>query len=203
MNNLWKSGTQKAFYGYAGQLLIGIVGGFILGLMEPDLVELAMGEGTGYYVMSIIVGIASVAAWAYYFIGIKEMKEAAANTNMAAGTNRLYVACLILLGAAALGLCLDFFSDLESILVALVLIGIAELVGFILTWTGYAMVKNSATDANAKSGAELLCTSALITVIAAAIGLIPVLWWLALIGEIAALYYAFQGWKTLANSDLE
>lgn len=203
MNNLWKSGTQKAYYGYAGQLLIGIIGGFILGLMEPSVLEAAMGEGTGYYVMGIIVSIATLAAWAYYFIGIKEMKEASANTNMAVGTNRLYVACLILLGSAALGLCLDFFSDLESLLVALVLIGIAEIAGFILTWTGYAMIKNSAANANAKAGAELLCTSALITVIAAAINLIPALWWLALIGEVAALYYAFQGWKALANSDIE
>lgn len=203
MNNLWKSGTQKAYYGYVAQLVIAIAGGLILSLMKPTLIERAMGQGAGYDTMSIIFGLAAVAAWIYYFLGIKEMKEATVKTNLEVATNRLYIACIIILVAAGLSLLLDFFDDGASILITLVVIGIAELAGFILTWTGYALLKNSSTDANAKEGGTHLCTSALITVIATAIGLIPALWWLGLIGEIAALYFAFQGWKTLANSEIE
>lgn len=192
MNNLWKIGTQKAYYGYVGMLLIELIGGLILGMMEPSPLEVLMGEGSGYLATSIFFGTAAIAALVYYFMGIKEMKDAAVNSSIAEGTNRLFIAGILLV----IGQFLGFFIGALGSLVGFI--------GFIVAWSGYALIKKNAANANAQMGGDKLTTSALLSFVAALCAFIPAIGWIiAGVLEFVALYYALQGWKDLANSELE
>lgn len=193
MTNLWKSGTQKAFYGYMANLAISVIGGLILWMLEPSVLEVLAGGGSGYFTALIIFGLAGVAALVYYIMGLNEMKKAAANTSLEDATQRLFIGAALTIGSLVL-------SSFNTTLLFGALLGLA---GFIVTWTGYSMVKDSATDANAKFGGEKLAFSALIVAIAYVVDLVPV------IGDLAALcleawaaYIAYQGWKALTESEL-
>ena len=194
MTNLWKRGTQKAYYGYVAQLAISLLGGFLVELMTPNALELAMGATpTGAIVVALLVALASVAAFVYYVLGVKDMKAAAAGSNLETATNRLWL-------GAILGICGSVLSVIPVISIIGALVALAA---FIVSWTGYSAIKANANDENAKLGGSKLATVCLLSVIAAVAGLIPVAGWiLALIIEIVALVFALQGWKALANSEL-
>lgn len=196
MSNLWKSGTKKAYYGYVAQLIISLVGGLITSLIALGSAASSLAKGevpTGSLVVPIIVALVAVAALVYYFMGVKEMKEAAANTTIAVGTNRLFIAAILCICGQVLGV-IPVIGILGS------LVGLA---GFIVAWTGYSEIKNNAVDANAKFGGAKLSSSALLSLIAIIVALIPLIGWIAtLVLEIIALVFAIQGWKALANSEL-
>lgn len=195
-NNLWKSGTQKAYYGYVAQLIIGLVGGLVTSLatLGSAAASLASGEiPTGSNIIGIIIALISVAALVYYLLGINEMKQSAAETKLAVATNRLFI-----------GACLAILGSVLGVIPVIGLVGsLVALAGFIVTWTGYAQIKDNATDENAKLGGTKLSTSALLSVIAAVVAIIPIIGWIAtLVLEIIALVYAINGWKSLACSEL-
>lgn len=196
MNNLWKSGTKKAFYGYIAQLIISLVGGFIVSLTTLGSVASSLASGevpTGALVMPIIVALLAVAGLVYYVIGINEMKKAAANTNLAVATSRLF-----------LGAVLSICGQVVAIIPAIGIVGsLLSLAGFIVAWTGYSQIKANAVDANAKFGGAKLSSSALLSLIAIIVALIPLIGWIAaIVLDIIALVFAVQGWKALANSEL-
>lgn len=195
MTALWKSGTKKAYYGYVANLIIGLVGGIIISLSTLSAVAETVATGeVSYPIGALLVGLAGIAAFVYYFLGVNEMKKAAASTALATGTNRLFIGAIIYIVAMALSL----IPMMPAIVASLV-----ELVGFIIIWTGYSEIKKNATDANAQLGGANLSTSALLSVIAAVVILIPVLGWIAaLVLEIIALVKAIKGWKLLAESEL-
>ena len=192
MSNLWKSGTKKAYYGYVAQLIISLVGGLIASLIALGSAASSLAKGevpTSSLVVPIIVALVAVAALVYYFMGVKEMKEAAANTTIAVGTNRLFIAAI---------LCICGVIPVIGIVGSLV-----GLAGFIVAWTGYSEIKNNAVDADAKFGGAKLSSSALLSLIAIIVALIPIIGWIAtLVLEIIALVFAIQGWKALAKSEL-
>ena len=194
MANLWKAGTQKAYYGYVAQLAIGLLGGFIVEMMSPSAVELVMGANmTGALVVSVVVGIASIAAFVYYLLGIKDMKAAAAGSNIQVATSRLWT-------GAVLGL----VGSVIAIIPAIGIVGaLLSLAGFIVSWTGYSELKNNAGDENAKVGGAKLANVCLLSVIAAVAAFIPAAGWIiALVLEVVALVFALQGWKLIAESEL-
>ena len=130
MTNLWKSGTQKAFYGYMANLAISVIGGLILWMLEPSVLEVLAGGGSGYFTALIIFGLAGVAALVYYIMGLNEMKKAAANTSLEDATQRLFIGAALTIGGLVLG-------SFNTTLLFGALLGLA---GFIVTWTGYSMV---------------------------------------------------------------
>jgi hypothetical protein len=194
MTNLWKAGTLKAYYGYVAQLAIGLLGGFIVEMMTPNAMEMMMGaSATGALVVSIIVAIASIAAFVYYLLGIKDMKAAAAGSNIEVGTSRLWT-------GAILGLCGSVLAVIPVISIIGALLGLA---GFIVSWTGYSAIKANASDENAKVGGGKLATVCLLSVIAAVAAFIPAAGWIiSLVLEVVALVFALQGWKLIAESEL-
>ena len=196
MNNLWKSGTKKAFYGYIAQLVISLAGGIIISLTTLGSVASSLASGdapAGAIIMPIIVALLAVAGLVYYVMGVTEMKKAAANTNLAVATSRLF-----------LGAVLSICGQVVAIIPVIGIVGsLLSLAGFIVAWTGYSQIKTNANDANAKFGGTKLSTSALLSVIGAVVAIIPVLGWIAgPILSIIALVFAIQGWKALANSEL-
>ena len=194
MTNLWRSGTQKAFHGYMANLAISVLGSIVLWVLEPNAIEILLGQIEGYLVASIIFAIAGAAALVYYILGLNEMKKAAEGTNLADATQRLFIGAIL----AVVG------SILCGFLATAIIGGLLGLAGFIVAWTGYSLIKNNATDANAKFGGEKLALSALITAIAFVAGLLPVVGSIfALCLEIWALYVALQGWKALAASEIK
>jgi hypothetical protein len=194
MNNLWNSGTKKAFYGYVGQLVISLVGGVIVSLSTLSSLAQSINSGKPSLPIGVIlVTLVTLGAYVYYFIGLNEMKKAAANTNLQEGTSRLYIGALLGIIATALG-----FIPMIGIVGSLV-----GLAGFIVTWLGYSSIKANATNAKAQFGGAKLSSSALFSVIGIVVGLIPVIGWIAaLVLEILALVFAIQGWKALAESEL-
>lgn len=194
MTNLWKAGTLKAYYGYVAQLAIGLLGGFIVEMMTPNAMEMMMGaSATGALVVSIIVAIASIAAFVYYLLGIKDMKAAAAGSNIEVGTSRLWT-------GAILGLCGSVLAVIPVISIIGALLGLA---GFIVSWTGYSAIKANASDEKAKVGGGKLATVCLLSVIAAVAAFIPAAGWIiSLVLEVVALVFALQGWKLIAESEL-
>lgn len=198
MTALWKKGTKQAYYGYVASLLVGLLGGAIVSLMSlASAASTLTGnvEGMlGAAAVSIVIGLIGIAATVFYLIGVNSMKKAAANTALATGTSRLFL-------GAILSIC-------GSILAIIPMIGIVgslvALVAFIITWTGYSQIKNNAADANAQLGGAKLSSSALLSVISAIVAFIPMIGWVAsLVLDIIALVFAIQGWKALANSELE
>ncbi len=194
MNNLWNSGTKKAFHGYIAQLVLSLVGGVIISLSVLATAAKALSTGQASLpVGAIIVTLATLAAYVYYFIGLNEMKKAAANTNLQEGTSRLFIGAILGIIATALG-----FIPMISLIGSLV-----GLAGFIVTWLGYSSIKANATNAKAQFGGAKLSSSALLSVIAVVVAIIPVLGWIAtIVLEILALIFAIQGWKALSESEL-
>ena len=194
MNNLWNSGTKKAFYGYVGQLVISLVGGVIVSLSTLSSLAQSINSGKPSLPIGVIlVTLVTLGAYVYYFMGLNEMKKAAANTNLQEGASRLYIGALLGIIATVLG-----FIPMIGIVGSLV-----GLAGFIVTWLGYSSIKANATNAKAQIGGAKLSSSALFSVIGIVVGLIPVIGWIAaLVLEILALVFAIQGWKALAESEL-
>lgn len=194
MNNLWKTGTKKAYYGYIVQLIISLVGGLIVSLATLGSAAKALSTGeVSFSVLPLLVGLVSIAAYVYYFLGINDMKKSAASTSVEEGTSRLFIGVILSICGSLLGL-----IPVISIVGTLV-----SLAGFIVTWLGYSSIKTKAVDANAKFGGTKLSTSALLSVIAIVTAIIPIVGWIAtIILEIIALVFAIQGWKALANSEL-
>lgn len=194
MANLWKAGTQKAYYGYVAQLAIGLLGGFLVEMMTPNAMEIIMGaDPTAALATSVVVALASVAAFVYYLIGIKEMKSAASGSSLEVATGRLWA-------GAILGLCGSVLAVIPVLSLVGVLLGLA---GFIVSWTGYSAFKTDAADEKAKEGGAKLANVCLLSVISAVVALIPGAGWiLTLIIDIVALVFALQGWKAVAESEL-
>jgi hypothetical protein len=196
MGNLWKSGTLKAYYGYVAQLGIGVIGGIILGLMKPNALEMMAGQGSGYLIMTIVLAILTVAAYVYFFMGIKEMKTAAVGTSLELATSRLYI-------GAILGICGNVLSAIPLISILSILGAIVSLVGFIFVWLGYDAMKKGAANEAAKLGGAKLSTTALLSVISAVVVFIPVIGWIAAaVINVIAIKFAYDGWKLVAESEL-
>lgn len=194
MNNLWKTGTKKAYYGYIVQLIISLVGGLIVSLATLGSAAKALSTGeVSFSVLPLLVGLVSIAAYVYYFLGINDMKKSAASTSVEEGTSRLFI-----------GVILSICGSLLGLIPVIAIVGtLVSLAGFIVTWLGYSSIKIKAVDANAKFGGTKLSTSALLSVIAIVTAIIPIVGWIAtIILEIIALVFAIQGWKALANSEL-
>lgn len=184
MQNLWNSGTNKAFRGSVAQLIIGIVGGLFA----------AAAAVTGMFGVVLLIAIANIAAYIYFIIGITEMKKAAVGSSLEAATQRLYVAIIVALVGVVIGLIPGgkFIAWIPS------------LASCILFWTGYAMIKNNAVDENAKLGGQKLCTATLLSLIGVVVALLPVLGAIVtLVLSIVAIVFTIQGWKAIAQSSLE
>lgn len=199
MNNLWKSGTKKAYHGYVAQLIIGLVGGFFVSMATVGNFVSAVDKGDAEGALSAangpttVLAIITLAGYAYYFLGINEMKKSSTSTSVEEGSSRLWLGAIVSICGTVLGL-----------IPAIGIVGkIAGIAGFIITWMGYSSIKNNATDANAKFGGAKLSTSTLLSVIAIIVAFIPLIGWLAtLVLDIIALVFAIQGWKALAKSEL-
>lgn len=184
MQTLWKSGTNKAFRGSVAQLIIGLVSGLLGGAAVV----------TGMFGLVLVVALANIAAYVYFIMGITEMKKAAVGSTLEAATQRLYIAIIV----AVVGVLIGLIPGGKFIA------WIPSLASYILFWTGYAMIKNTAVDANAKLGGQKLCSAALLSLIGVVIALIPIVGTIVtFVLSIVAIVFTIQGWKALAQSNLE
>lgn len=192
MTALWENGTKKAFYGYVAQLAIALIGGIIVDYLTPTPWEILMGaDATPALIAAIIVAIAGIAALVYHILGLKDMKNAAAGTNLEVATQRLWL-------AAILGICGSVFTLISVIIGSLI-----TLAGFIIAWTGYAQIKTNGTDESARTAGSKLVIFAILTVVAGVVTIIPGFGdFFANIINVVALYFAYVGWKSLAESRL-
>ena len=66
MNNLWNSGTKKAFYGYVGQLVISLVGGVIVSLSTLSSLAQSINSGKPSLPIGVIlVTLVTLGAYVY------------------------------------------------------------------------------------------------------------------------------------------
>lgn len=191
---LWKESVNKAFYGYVGYALLSGVIGSIAGMADTaSSVSSMMNGGGGGSSMGLICDILALVAFVYYFLGIKGMKEAALNTEIAEGTANLYTGAL-----------LGVIGALVSIIPLIGIVGdLAEIVGWVYMLMGFGKIRKTNLSGLAAKGAQQLWLMMLLSLIGAVIGLIPLIGGvIALILSIIALVYAFLGWKNFSNSTI-
>lgn len=194
---LWSESVKKAFYGYVAYLVLDKVIGPMAsaGDMASNFASMAQGKGGGDLIgADTVVGILALAAFVYYFLGIKGMKESAVETALAEGTEKIYKGAL-----------LGIIGTVVGLIPLIGLIGgLVSLVGFIFMLMGFNSVRKTNLSAEAAKGAQQLYLTMVLTIVAAVVGLIPVLGGIiAAIISIITVIYAILGWKNFSLSTLE
>ena len=195
-SQIWKASVSKAFYGFLAYNLLGGVVGAIVGLASgaAGVASIINGGGGGALLGPILVGILALAGYVYYFLGIKGMKESAAETPMGDGTAKVYKGTL-----------LGLVGTLIAIIPLLGFIGtILEIVGFVFMMMGFNSLRQLSLNELAAKGAHQLWLMMVLSVVSAVVSIIPLVGnILSLILSIVILALAFLGWRNFANSSLE
>lgn len=195
-SQIWKASVSKAFYGFLAYKLLGGVVGAIVGLASgaAGVASIINGGGGGALLGPILVGILALAGYVYYFLGIKGMKESAAETPMGDGTAKVYK-----------GAMLGLVGTLIAIIPLLGFIGtILEIVGFVFMMMGFNSLRQLSLNELAAKGAHQLWLMMVLSVVSAVVSIIPLVGnILSLILSIVILALAFLGWRNFANSSLE
>ena len=195
-SQIWKASVTKAFYGFLAYKLLGGVVGAIVGLASgaAGVASIINGGGGGALLGPILVGILALAGYVYYFLGIKGMKESAAETPMGDGTAKVYK-----------GAMLGLVGTLIGIIPLLGFIGtILEIIGFVFMMMGFNSLRQLSLNELAAKGAHQLWLMMVLSVVSAVVSIIPLVGnILSLILSIVILALAFLGWRNFANSSLE
>lgn len=195
-SQIWKASVTKAFYGFLAYKLLGGVVGAIVGLVSgaAGVASIINGGGGGALLGPVLVGILALAGYVYYFLGIKGMKESAAETPMGDGTAKVYK-----------GAMLGLVGTLIGIIPLLGFIGtILEIVGFVFMMMGFNSLRQLSLNELAAKGAHQLWLMMVLSVVSAVVSIIPLVGnILSLILSIVILALAFLGWRNFANSSLE
>ncbi len=195
-SQIWKASVTKAFYGFLAYKLLGGVVGAIVGLASgaAGVASIINGGGGGALLGPVLVGILALAGYVYYFLGIKGMKESAAETPMGDGTAKVYK-----------GAMLGLVGTLIGIIPLLGFIGtILEIVGFVFMMMGFNSLRQLSLNELAAKGAHQLWLMMVLSVVSAVVSIIPLVGnILSLILSIVILALAFLGWRNFANSSLE
>ncbi|MBO7271202.1 MAG: hypothetical protein J6U81_08155 [Bacteroidales bacterium] len=195
-SQIWKASVSKAFYGFLAYKLLGGVVGAIVGLVSgaAGVASIINGGGGGALLGPILVGILALAGYVYYFLGIKGMKESAAETPMGDGTAKVYK-----------GAMLGLVGTLIGIIPLLGFIGtILEIIGFVFMMMGFNSLRQLSLNELAAKGAHQLWLMMVLSVVSAVVSIIPLVGnILSLILSIVILALAFLGWRNFANSSLE
>ena len=195
-SQIWKASVSKAFYGFLAYKLLGGVVGAIVGLASgaAGVASIINGGGGGALLGPILVGILALAGYVYYFLGIKGMKESAAETPMGDGTAKVYK-----------GAMLGLVGTLIGIIPLLGFIGtILEIIGFVFMMMGFNSLRQLSLNELAAKGAHQLWLMMVLSVVSAVVSIIPLVGnILSLILSIVILALAFLGWRNFANSSLE
>ncbi|MBO5845978.1 MAG: hypothetical protein J6Q71_00480 [Bacteroidales bacterium] len=195
-SQIWKASVSKAFYGFLAYKLLGGVVGAIVGLASgaAGVASIINGGGGGALLGPVLVGILALAGYVYYFLGIKGMKESAAETPMGDGTAKVYK-----------GAMLGLVGTLIGIIPLLGFIGtILEIIGFVFMMMGFNSLRQLSLNELAAKGAHQLWLMMVLSVVSAVVSIIPLVGnILSLILSIVILALAFLGWRNFANSSLE
>ncbi len=194
-SQLWKASVNKAYYGFLTYTLLGGVVGAIVSLVSgaAGIASLVSGGGGGALAGPIIVGILALAGYVYYFLGIKGMKESAAETVLGQGTAQLYKGALLGLIGAGVAL-IPFIGFIGAIL---------KIVGFVFMMMGFNVIRKIALNEQAAKGAQQLWIMMILSLVAVAINIIPLVGAvISMLINIAVLVFAFLGWRNFSNSEL-
>ncbi|MBO5835818.1 MAG: hypothetical protein J6R12_07245 [Bacteroidales bacterium] len=195
-SQIWKASVSKAFYGFLAYKLLGGVVGAIVGLASgaAGVASIINGGGGGALLGPILVGILALAGYVYYFLGIKGMKESAAETPMGDGTAKVYKGALLGLVGTLIGI-IPLLGFIGTIL---------EIIGFIFMMMGFNSLRQLSLNELAAKGAHQLWLMMVLSVVSAVVSIIPLVGnILSLILSIVILALAFLGWRNFANSSLE
>ena len=195
-SQIWKASVSKAFYGFLAYKLLGGVVGAIVGLVSgaAGVASIINGGGGGALLGPVLVGILALAGYVYYFLGIKGMKESAAETPMGDGTAKVYKGALLGLVGTLIGI-IPLLGFIGTIL---------EIVGFVFMMMGFNSLRQLSLNELAAKGAHQLWLMMVLSVVSAVVSIIPLVGnILSLILSIVILALAFLGWRNFANSSLE
>lgn len=197
MENVAYKSAVQALYKW---IMIGVVADIvaaIVGWLWVDATELILGIISGdisTYIGALLVlgilGIVSFVAIIKIFTTLGKWKNAV-DANDAPAVGKLKLAYLLTIIGAIIALIpfLGFVSGILGIIASILLI------------IGYAGLKNSTTLPElARKGGKSLFIGAILSIVAAIVGFLPLLGWLGtIIGIVAWLLYIL-GWKDIANS---
>lgn len=195
-SQIWKASVSKAFYGFLAYKLLGGVVGAIVGLASgaAGVASIINGGGGGALLGPVLVGILALAGYVYYFLGIKGMKESAAETPMGDGTAKVYKGALLGLVGTLIGI-IPLLGFIGTIL---------EIIGFVFMMMGFNSLRQLSLNELAAKGAHQLWLMMVLSVVSAVVSIIPLVGnILSLILSIVILALAFLGWRNFANSSLE
>ncbi|MBN2038604.1 MAG: hypothetical protein JW864_01085 [Spirochaetes bacterium] len=167
-----------------------IIIGVILQSCSPIIgVLLGLFMGFGAIVVAMLI---SLAGFILFFLGIKDFRVGFDDENGVKGSQNLFIAAIIGIVAAILGI----------IPVISILGAIAGLVAFIFMILGYLKLKTSTGYGDdGREGANLLFIGAIVSIIGAIIGFIPIAGTIiAAIISLVCLVLYFMGWTKIKNA---
>lgn len=197
MENVAYKSAVQALYKW---IMIGVVADIvaaIVGWLWVDSTELILGIISGdisTYIGALIVlgvlGIVGFVSVIKVFITLGQWKNAV-DANDVPAVNKLKLAYLLTIIGVLVGL-IPFLGFVA---------GILAIIASILLIIGYAGLKNSTTLPElARKGGKSLFIGAILSIVAAVVGFLPLLGWLATIISIIAWLLYILGWKDIANS---
>ena len=191
MNQVWK----KTVMGIIWSLVLMLAGTILAGIMSVLAVAgglLGSGGAFGAFgVMAIIFVLAALGGYIWFFINLSQFIPQQKTPEDRSAISNVRTAYIISLVGTILGL-----IPVAGIFLAL----ICGLISSILLIIAYGNFSNSqAMNGTGRSGASLLKTAAIISLVCSILSIIPILNILAIIGQIVALILIFMGWSKVSN----
>lgn len=142
--------------------------------------------------MEVIAVLGGLYGFYLFFINLKPWKELV-DPNDASSIESIYTATILQIIGAILGF-IPFIGLIGAIF---------QIVAWFLLLSAYSKLKNSTTFPEAaKEGTAKIHTAMLINLVAAILGIIPVINIIALGLSIYALYLTLKGWKEVADAEV-
>lgn len=187
-NAAWKNATSKIFTGVMLFSLSGIVGAII------GAIALLSGSLGSIFIISLLVGIATILGYVMYLIGLGNFKMILSE-NDALAVSRVWIAAIL----SIIGVIVAFIPFAGTF--ASAIIGI---IAYILNVMAFSSLKNSLTfPAQAKSGASKLFTAYILYFIGGICNITIVLAPLGGILYLIAFIMILIGWSNIRNANPE
>lgn len=182
-NILWKDSTKKAMYGLIAGIALNGVLNSIFGFVP----------GVG-----IVFSILALAAFVFYFLGIKGMKEASSSTSYAPALNNLYISAIII----ACSIIVDIIPLLGW------LASLAAIASYVFAVLAYNDLRKRTENTLLSQGGKLLFIASIVAAAEAFLDI--VIGWIPVVGDIfgtlinlAVVLLLIFGWLKFSKSELE
>lgn len=191
----WSQTTKQMYTGVLVYSLCGVAKSIvdpITGAAKLAKSFSGASASAGPGVLSILLSIAIICGYVYFFLGLKEFRNVV-NENDAPAVKNVYTATILSIVAYVCG-CIPFLG----------LVGkIVALVSFILMLMGFNALKKSATfPALACKGASMLFTAMILSIVGVVLGWIPLIGGiLGAIINVVGFILTILGWGKISKAE--